>query len=59
MTDGSAADYSAGRIERRRDRFMHHRQNGRAYLRYVEAGGYYAEPRICALNPDLIVDAPV
>jgi len=32
-------------------------QCGRAYLRYVEAGGYYAEPRIRAMNPNLIVDA--
>lgn len=31
---------------------------GRAYLRYVEGGGYYTEPRIRALNPDLVVDAP-
>ena len=32
---------------------------GRAYLRYTEAGGYYVEPRIRALNPQLIVDARV
>lgn len=29
---------------------------GRAYLKYVEAGGYYVEPRIRALDPRLIVD---
>jgi hypothetical protein len=29
---------------------------GRACLKYVEAGGYYVEPRIRALNPQLIVD---
>lgn len=29
---------------------------GRAYLKYVEAGGYYVEPRIRALDPALIVD---
>jgi hypothetical protein len=34
-------------------------QCGRAYLRYVEAGGYYAEPRVRALKPGLVVDAPV
>ncbi|MRV73779.1 hypothetical protein GJ700_18880 [Duganella sp. FT92W] len=32
---------------------------GRAYLRYTEAGGYYTEQRIRALNPDLIVDPPL
>jgi hypothetical protein len=32
---------------------------GRAYLNYVEAGGYYVEPRIRALDPALIVDAQV
>lgn len=31
---------------------------GRCALTYVEAGGYYVEPRIRALAPDLIVDAP-
>lgn len=30
----------------------------RCALRYVEAGGYYVEPRIRALAPGLIVDAP-
>jgi hypothetical protein len=30
---------------------------GRACLKYVEAGGYYVEPRIRALDPELIVDA--
>lgn len=30
---------------------------GRACLKYVEAGGYYVEPRIRALDPRLIVDA--
>lgn len=32
---------------------------GRACLNYVEAGGYYVEPRIRALDPELVVDAPV
>jgi hypothetical protein len=32
---------------------------GRACLKYVEAGGYYVEPRIRALVPRLIVDAPI
>jgi hypothetical protein len=32
---------------------------GRGYLKYVEAGGYYVEARIRALDPQLIVDAPV
>jgi hypothetical protein len=32
---------------------------GRACLKYVEAGGYYVEPRIRALDPELIVDAAV
>ena len=32
---------------------------GRACLRYVEAGGYYVEPRVRALDPELIVDPPV
>lgn len=32
---------------------------GRTCLRYVEAGGYYVEPRIRALDPGLIVDAPL
>ena len=31
----------------------------RACLRYVEAGGYYVEPRIRALDPRLIVDVAV
>jgi hypothetical protein len=31
---------------------------GRACLKYVEAGGYYVEPRIRALDPRLIVDLP-
>ena len=31
---------------------------GRYALRYVEAGGYYVEPRIRALDPRLIVDVP-
>ena len=31
---------------------------GRVYLRYTEAGGYYVEQRIRALNPLFIVDAP-
>ena len=31
---------------------------GRCALRYVEAGGYYVEPRIRALDPRLIVDVP-
>jgi len=30
---------------------------GRAYLRYNEAGGYFTELRIRALQPELIVDA--
>jgi hypothetical protein len=29
---------------------------GRACLKYVEAGGYYVEPRVRALDPGLIVD---
>jgi hypothetical protein len=32
---------------------------GRSCLTYVEAGGYYTEPRIRALDPALIVDAPL
>ncbi|MGJ7917005.1 hypothetical protein ACI48D_16215 [Massilia sp. LXY-6] len=32
---------------------------GRSCLRYVEAGGYYVEPRIRALDPSLLVDAPL
>lgn len=32
---------------------------GRAALKYVEAGGYYVEPRIRALDPALVVDVPV
>jgi hypothetical protein len=31
----------------------------RCCLKYVEAGGYYVEPRIRALNPELIVDEPL
>jgi len=31
---------------------------GRCYLRYNEAGGYFTELRIRALQPDLLVDAP-
>jgi hypothetical protein len=31
---------------------------GRCTLHYVEAGGYYVEPRIRALDPALIVDVP-
>ncbi|WP_020654717.1 hypothetical protein [Massilia niastensis] len=31
---------------------------GRCCLRYVEAGGYYVEARIRALDPRLIVDPP-
>ena len=31
---------------------------GRAALAYVEAGGYYVEPRIRLLDPALIVDVP-
>jgi hypothetical protein len=31
---------------------------GRMYLRYMEAGGYYAEQRIRALFPERLVDAP-
>jgi hypothetical protein len=32
---------------------------GRCCLKYVEAGGYYVEPRIRALDPALLVDAPL
>lgn len=32
---------------------------GRCCLKYVEAGGYYVEPRIRALDPALIADAPL
>jgi hypothetical protein len=32
---------------------------GRACLGYVEAGGYFVEPRVRALDPRLIVDVPV
>jgi len=32
---------------------------GRCALHYVEAGGYYVEKRIRALDPALIVDAPL
>ncbi|MES2114129.1 MAG: hypothetical protein V4578_03210 [Pseudomonadota bacterium] len=31
---------------------------GRTYLRYTEAGGYYVEQRIRALDPERLVDAP-
>lgn len=31
---------------------------GRCYLKYVEAGGYYVEPRIRALDPRLLADVP-
>ncbi len=31
---------------------------GRCCLTYVEAGGYYVEPRIRALDPQLLVDPP-
>jgi hypothetical protein len=31
---------------------------GRCCLKYVEAGGYYVEPRIRALDPRLLVDPP-
>ena len=31
----------------------------RHYLRYNEAGGYFTEIRIRALQPELVVDAPV
>lgn len=34
------------------------RDCGRHYLRYNEAGGYFTELRIRALQPELIVDAP-
>jgi hypothetical protein len=29
---------------------------GRCFLKYVEAGGYYVEPRIRALDPRLVID---
>ena len=32
---------------------------GRCYLRYEEAGGYFTEQRIRALQPALLVDAPL
>jgi hypothetical protein len=32
---------------------------GRHYLRYNEAGGYFTELRIRALQPGLLVDAPL
>jgi hypothetical protein len=32
---------------------------GRCCLKYVEAGGYYVEPRIRALAPELVVDQPL
>jgi hypothetical protein len=31
---------------------------GRCCLKYVEAGGYYVEPRMRALDPRLLVDPP-
>jgi hypothetical protein len=31
---------------------------GRCCLRYVEAGGYYVEPRLRTLAPRLLVDVP-
>jgi hypothetical protein len=31
---------------------------GRCALKYVEAGGYYVEPRVRLLDPQLLVDAP-
>lgn len=31
---------------------------GRQYLRYNEAGGYFTELRIRALQPEIIVDSP-
>ncbi|WP_036166427.1 hypothetical protein [Massilia sp. 9096] len=30
----------------------------RAALKYVEAGGYYVEPRVRLLDPGLLIDAP-
>jgi hypothetical protein len=30
----------------------------RCCLKYIEAGGYYVEPRVRALDPTLLVDAP-
>jgi hypothetical protein len=30
----------------------------RAAMKYVEAGGYYVEPRVRLLEPQLLVDAP-
>jgi len=32
---------------------------GRCFLRYSEAGGYFNDPRIRALQPALLVDAPL
>lgn len=32
---------------------------GRHYLRYNEAGGYFTEIRLRALQPELLVDAPL
>jgi hypothetical protein len=32
---------------------------GRCFLRYTEGGGYFVDRRIRALNPALIVDAPL
>ena len=34
------------------------RDCGRGYLRYNEAGGYFTELRVRALQPALLVDAP-
>jgi hypothetical protein len=31
---------------------------GRCCLKYVEAGGYYVEPRMRALDPRLLVNVP-
>jgi hypothetical protein len=36
----------------------HCRDCGRAFLRYVEAGGYFVDPRIRALRAARLVDAP-
>lgn len=35
------------------------RSCGRLFLHYTETGGYFVDPRIRALDPDLIVDAPL
>jgi hypothetical protein len=32
---------------------------GRCFLRYTEAGGYFTDPRIRVLRPELLVDAPL